>query len=423
MAKQQNNNGYFLPFFHPVPMDFDMLFQHYFDFILRNVFQMFKFEHLPNSVNETFLKYCLFCNGKSTFFQVDSGEIVALNGVYSDAPDLYYIPEKMLIENPKFNRTYLLKRDTECVVVYCSETDIYNKMERYGGLYPLICRTATMLADSDLSINVSQKNKRLINVIAAEDQSTKDSIDIVVKKQYAGEPYAVVMKSLIDNVQSVPITDNTGGSQDILQLIKAHQYILAHFYEALGLQTHDNMKQERLITAEVNDNDNLAKLNINDIFCTIKDGIDKVNVMFGTNIDVHLNPLLKSKQKSDAESEEQQFDAESEEQKSDAESEEQQFDAESEEQQSDAESEEQQSDAEPEEQQSDAESEEQQSDAEPKEQQQSDAEPEEQQQSDEEPEKPTIEINITLQDESESEINIDTGGDSNADNAGESNVD
>ena len=38
---------------------------------------------------------------------------------------------------------------------------------------------------------------------------------------------------------------------DIMQLIESHQYILSHFYESLGLQTHDQMKKERLITAEI----------------------------------------------------------------------------------------------------------------------------------------------------------------------------
>lgn len=245
MARKNDEYSNLLPpFAKPVPMYFDMLFKHYFNFILRNIFQIFKFEGIPDTVDETFFKYCLFLNGKVTFFKLDSGDLVALNGVYSGDPNLYYVPDKMIVSNPRLIKSYRMQRDSECVVVYCSEPDIYNVTGEFGGLYTLISRTATMLADGDLSINVSQKNKRLINVLAAEDQSTKESIDVVIKKQYSGEPYAVVMKSLIDNVQSVPITDKTGGTNDIVQLIECQQYILSHFYEALGLQTHDNMKKE-----------------------------------------------------------------------------------------------------------------------------------------------------------------------------------
>jgi len=389
MARKNDEYSNLLPpFAKPVPMDFNILFKHYFNFILRDVFQIFKFEGIPATVDETFMKYCLFLNGKVTFFKLDSGDLVALNGVYSGDPNLYYVPDKMLVSNPRLIKSYRMQRDAECVVVYCSEPDIYNVTGEFGGLYTLISRTATMLADGDLSINVSQKNKRLINVLSAEDQNTKESIDIVIRKQYNGEPYAVVNKSLIDNVQSVPITDKTGGTNDILQLVECQQYILSHFYEALGLQTHDNMKKERLITAEINDNDNLAKLNIDNILCTIQNGLDKVNAMFDTNISISINPLLEQD-----EPEEQQSD----------EPEEQQPD-EPEEQQPD-EPEEQQPD-EPEEQQPD-EPEEQQPD-EPEEQQPD--EPEEQQPDEPEEQQPDIEINITLQDEAESNIEINANG-------------
>lgn len=301
MAKKNSEySNYYTPFIQPVQMHFDMLFRHYFNFLIRDLFQVFQFFGLPESVNGTFLKYCLFCNGKSVFFKSDDGELLALNGNYSGDPDVYYIPKKVIVTNPTLKKSYLMERDTECVVVYCTETDIYNQISEFGGLYTLLCRTATMLADSDLSINVAQKNKRLINVLAAEDQKTKDAIDAVVHKQYEGEPYAVVMKSLIDNVQSVPIAEKSSNN-DIMQLIESHQYILSHFYESLGLQTHDQMKKERLITAEINDNDSIAKLNIDNILDTIQDGLDKVNAKYDTDITVRLNPILIEKPEPESE--------------------------------------------------------------------------------------------------------------------------
>ena len=298
--------GYPLPVFNPVPLSFDMLYRHYFNFILKDIFRVFVFDGIPATVEETFLKYTLFLYGKVTFFKDDTGTLLALNGVPSGQSDVYYIPENMIVSNPRLLDSYDLKRNEECVVVYCSDIDKYNQLDIYGGLYTLICKTATMLADGDISISVAQKNKRLINVLAAEDQNTKNSIDTVIRKQYAGEPYAVVMKSLIDNVQSVPIVDK-GTNQDLMQLIEAQQYILSHFYESLGLQTHDQMKKERLITAEVNDNDNIAKLNIDNMLASISEGLTKVNTKYGTNITVRLNPILIVKP--DAEPE-QQSDAE-----------------------------------------------------------------------------------------------------------------
>ena len=379
MAKKNSEySNYYTPFMQPVPMHFDMLFRHYFNFLIRDLFQVFRFDGLPETVNGTFFKYCLFCNGKAVFFETGDGKLLALNGNCSGDPDVYYIPQKVIVTNPTLKKSYLMERDTECVVVYCTETDIYNQVSEFGGLSTLVCRTATMLADSDLSINVSQKNKRLINVLSAEDQKTKDSIDMVVRKQYDGEPYAVVMKSLIDNVQSVPIAEKSSNN-DIMQLIESHQYILSHFYESLGLQTHDQMKKERLITAEINDNDSIAKLNIDNILYTIQSGLDKVNEKYGTSITVQLNPILLEKpepeEPDDSQSDSNQTDTVETEESQAVEPEELELMEEPDSSQSDEEPEEVAADAEPEAQ-----------------------------------EETKIEIEVTAEDNSDVEINIDTGG-------------
>ena len=380
-------NGYPLEIFSPVPMTFDFLYRHYFNFILRDLFRIFIFENIPSSVNETFLKYTLFLYGKITFFRDDDGTLLALNGAPSGQPDIYYIPENMIVANPRLKKSYNLKREEDCVVVYCSDIDRYNQIDTYGGLYTLIVQTATMLADGALSISVAQKNKRLINILAAEDQNTKNSIDIVIKKQYAGEPYAVVMKSLIDNVQSVPIIEK-GTNQDLMQLIEAQQYIRSHFYESLGLQTHDQMKRERLITAEVNDNDNIAKLNIDDILASIQAGLIEVNAKFGTEITVKLNPIL-IVDESGEEPEEESSESESEPEEETTEEKSSEPEPEPEEETTEEESSE--PEPEPEEETTEEES--------------SEPEPEQ------EEEKTEVEINITLNDESTAEIEINAGGD------------
>ena len=380
-------NGYPLEIFSPVPMTFDFLYRHYFNFILRDLFRIFIFENIPSSVNETFLKYTLFLYGKITFFRDDDGTLLALNGAPSGQPDIYYIPENMIVANPRLKKSYNLKREEDCVVVYCSDIDRYNQIDTYGGLYTLIVQTATMLADGALSISVAQKNKRLINILAAEDQNTKNSIDIVIKKQYAGEPYAVVMKSLIDNVQSVPIIEK-GTNQDLMQLIEAQQYIRSHFYESLGLQTHDQMKRERLITAEVNDNDNIAKLNIDDILASIQAGLIEVNAKFGTEITVKLNPILIVDESGEEPVEES---SESESEPEEETTEEKSSEPEPEPEEETTEEKSSEPEPEPEEETTEEES--------------SEPEPEQ------EEEKTEVEINITLNDESTAEIEINAGGD------------
>ena len=287
-------------------MNFESLYRHYYDQLCYICFRLLIFDGLPATIDETFLKYCIFVMGKAVFFELDedilesrqsgitpvrAGDLVALNGNNAEMPTIYYMYQKVLVTNPVFSKTYQLTPGKDCEIVYCTEPDKYRAFG-YGGLYKLIARTATILADNDLSINIIQKNTRLTNVLGADDEPTKISAEAAVNAMYNGKPYIVAQKSLVSDLSSFPMTQTTA-NKDIVQLIEARQYIYSHFYEAIGLQTHDNMKKERLITEEINDNEELSALNIDDIIVTVQAGLDRVNAMFDTNITVSLNPIIK----------------------------------------------------------------------------------------------------------------------------------
>ena len=286
------NNGYINPadavWF---TYDFDTLYSHYFKQISELVYSTIVFENLPETVDDTFLKYCIFILGKAVFFK-NNGGILALNASPSNTPDVYYVPTDIIVANPVIG-SHTLKRDIECTVVYCTSMDRYTSSGIYGGLYTLIAKTATLLADNDLSINVAQKNTRLINIIGVDDSIGKKTIDEIMADMYSGKPYKAVQTKYTATLQSIPI-QATINNQQLLQLIELHQYILAHFYEVLGLTTHDQIKKERLINAEINDNTDMAYYNISYVIDSIKEGIEKVNSMFGTGIVVKLNPILEA---------------------------------------------------------------------------------------------------------------------------------
>ena len=287
-------------------MDFDSLYRLYFSNLLSIAMRLIIFEGLPDTIQETFFKYVLLINGKIVFFRLEDdilegrqseetpvhkGDIVALPGNKSDIQTLYYMNRKVLVTNPTFNSSYNLLPGKDCEIVYCTEPDKY-KIFGKGGLFPLIARTATILADNDLSINCAQKNTRLHNVIAADDEPTKTSAEAAIEDMYNGKPFTVAQSSLVANLTGIPMTQNTN-TNNLVQLIEMRQYIYSHFYESLGLNApHDNMKKERLISAEMNDDNEIAALNINDIISTIQEGLDRVNAMFGTSITAAVNPIV-----------------------------------------------------------------------------------------------------------------------------------
>ena len=299
MSKKQQDNNFFLDYVFKTPkkLTFTKLYRFYFDFILRLLYRLLIFENIPETVSETFLKLVLFTQGKVCFFKGEKidetgADLLCLNCSRADAPDVYYIPRKALVTNPRLKKSFYLTPGEDCEILYLSEADKYNLSEMYGGLYTLIERTAAMLADNDLSLNIAQKNTRLTNIVSGDTQNTVDSIRAVICSMYEGDPTIVVKSSLIDKLQGIPILDKSSNNQNLVQLIEVNQYILAHFYEQIGICTHDQMKRERLVTAEINDNIDLAFLNIDDILTSIQEGLQRVNAMFDTNITARLNPII-----------------------------------------------------------------------------------------------------------------------------------
>ena len=298
MARQEQGNGV-LDFIFKTPkkLRFGKLYRYYFDFILRLLYRVIIFDNIPETVSETFFKLILYTQGKVCFLKGElvgesGSDLLSLNCSRADTSDVYYIPRKLLVTNPRLKKQYNITPGKDCEILYLSEADKYCLSEVNGGLYSLIERTATMLADNDISINIAQKNTRLTNIVSGDTQNTVDSIRAVIMAMYEGDPTIVVKSSLIDKLQGIPILNNTSNNHNLVELIEVQQYILSHFYEQIGIATHDQMKRERLITAEINDNLDLCFLNVDDMLVTIQEGLKRVNAMFGTEITARLNPII-----------------------------------------------------------------------------------------------------------------------------------
>jgi len=298
MARQEQGNGV-LDFIFKTPkkLRFGKLYRYYFDFILRLLYRVIIFDNIPETVSETFFKLILYTQGKVCFLKGEligesGSDLLSLNCSRADTPDVYYIQRKVLVTNPRLKKQYNITPGKDCEILYLSEADKYCLSEVNGGLYSLIERTATMLADNDISINIAQKNTRLTNIVSGDTQNTVDSIRAVIMAMYEGDPTIVVKSSLIDKLQGIPILNNTSNNHNLVELIEVQQYILSHFYEQIGIATHDQMKRERLITAEINDNLDLCFLNVDDMLVSIQEGLKRINAMFGTDIQARLNPII-----------------------------------------------------------------------------------------------------------------------------------
>ena len=92
-----------------------------------------------------------------------------------------------------------------------------------------------------------------------------------------------------DNRVTVSPLTTAVGNTTLRELRETQQYYLSQFYHAIGVDSNSNYKRERLTTAELDSESEPLQINIIDMINSVKEGIERVNQMFGTKITVELN--------------------------------------------------------------------------------------------------------------------------------------
>lgn len=238
----------------------------------------------------------LILNGKVCFTEIN-GKLYALNGCQGGEPNVYYEPQDFIIANPILgSKTVKIRRkdgsnSTEGltgILMGLTAADYLSDRVCSGGLYRLIYQTAGLLADNISSLNVSQINGRVAQIWTAESDSLARSAQEIVRDIYEGEPFKIVTQDFIEKVGVLPAAQ-TGQTNTLLNLIEAHQYILAQFYNEIGLPSNWNMKRERVNTAETELMQGSLDISIYSMEANLKAAVEKVNQLFNTTISVRFN--------------------------------------------------------------------------------------------------------------------------------------
>lgn len=276
--------------------DVDNLFKSYFKLLTNKCMSIFKFKNLPSTVDERFLQEQLILNGK-VFWFADQGNIYALNGTVGGEPNVYYEPSFAIIANPILGSKTLRIRQKDgsdkidgLEAILMSLTDVDNQLDwtHGGGLYHLIYKTAGLLADNISSLNCAQINGRAAVAFTADNQAIANTAEEVLKDIYAGKPYKVLTQDILNKITATPLA-STGQNNTIMTLIEASQYILSQFYSEIGIISNFNMKRERINTAESEMNTGCLDINIWNMKKNLEEGVERVNELFGTSIEVELN--------------------------------------------------------------------------------------------------------------------------------------
>lgn len=250
----------------------------YVKYMLNRSLAMFKYHNLPDTIPQEELEKMLQCAGGCVWYKHEN-DLYVFNATLGGEGDVYNRPTKAVISNPA------LKLTTECII---DEDCVFMQNDSMCmGLVPMYQKYCTILNETDITMILATINKRIQMLLSANDDNTVASAKKFIENIENGKLGVIAESKLFDSLKTNTVaTSNTNSLQDIYQL---QQYVKASMYNEIGLGANWNSKKERLAVVEVETNsDNLYPL-VDDMLNNRRKALEKVNEMFGTDIQVEFN--------------------------------------------------------------------------------------------------------------------------------------
>ena len=288
---------YGVPFEYKGVCDVESNFRTYFKLLTNKAMSLFKLSGTEDleAFDERYFIEQLILRGKVCVAQFNN-KLYALNGNWGGEPNAYYEPTEWIVANPILGSKTLkvLNKDgskdvskLDGIVIALTDFDFLSD-NLNGGLYPLIYKYSGLLADNDVSLNIAQINGRLSVAFTADSENIANQAENVLKDLYNGKPYRVLYQDLMDKIQVNPVAA-AGTNNTIMSLIEAHRNLLQDFYNEMGIGYQGQMKRERVNEAEIGLMTGCLDISIWNILKNLREGLDRVNELFGTSISVELN--------------------------------------------------------------------------------------------------------------------------------------
>ena len=294
----------------PMLKNKDLLVDSYIKKFFIRTSQMFEYKNLPETLPQREIELIIqFC--RVAVFTKKNDNLFVFYGGLGGQPNEYYQPTQAIVSNPylKFSDVLKLsdyiKEDADAVIIWNDSAHL--------GMYPIFSLYAELLAECDLSTKYALVNKRFMNVLTADDDNTKESIKSMFDDVENGTGYGIIVtKTFMDESSIDKVDMGFHQNMDLKEINETKQYILGSFYNDIGLNANYNMKRESINESEADLNEDALLPMIDDMLRCRKIGVEQINKLFGTNIEVELSSSWKKLRK-EIETKQELLDAEIEE--------------------------------------------------------------------------------------------------------------
>lgn len=248
------------------------VFHDYYSRLKNIALSAFKWEGLPETCNERFLEDCLFHYGQAIFVNDPTMGFLNLKVNPASTLNVYNEPTRYTAYSTGYTEQY---DADDCVVIW------NNYLKKSTDSTIILFAEKLTIIELALQVNINaQKTPILIRC----DEKTKKTLEEVYAKYEGDSPVIFGHKSL----QEKPLECLTTGAPYVADKLREQKRtVWNEALEFLGINTNPaDKKKERLITAEVDSNNEQIDIQILTMLLCRQNACEAINKKYGLNVEV-----------------------------------------------------------------------------------------------------------------------------------------
>lgn len=259
----------------------DATYIDYLDRLILMATSIFEWVNLPPSCDARFMEQVLCYFGKAIFFKDDQLGYLNLQVVPSGKLNVYNLPVSYRAYSTGYTSSKRLDATNSVLIM--------NNYKMRPTLWTLQLY-AKRLYEVERTIDVNVKAQKTPILINCEENQRLTLKNLYM--QYDGnQPFIFSDKKAFDPESLTVLKTDAPYIGDKLQIYK-HE-IWNECLTFLGIDNANTDKKERLITDEVESNQEFINTNLEIMFLTRKEAVKKINEIFGLDVDVKIRDDIK----------------------------------------------------------------------------------------------------------------------------------